>query len=225
MSIRILAFDTALDACSAALLTDDEVVVARHEIRARGHAERLIPMIDEVLSEAGWRYQDLDLICVTRGPGSFTGLRIGLATARGLALALELPILGLGTLEALAAGVLARPRPAILALIDARRGQLYAQAFDRDGLGLGPPAALAPDRVAELAPPAPAAVVGTGAALALPYLAVSRPDLGRAEAPALPEAARFGRIAAERKDAAIVGVPPEPLYLRAPDAKLPAERP
>jgi tRNA threonylcarbamoyladenosine biosynthesis protein TsaB len=217
--MRVLAFDTALTACSAALLEDGGVRAARREDPGRGHGERLVPMIEALLDEAEWSYQDLDLLCVTRGPGSFTGLRIGLATARGLALALALPVLGVTTLEALAAGVAAEPGQSVLALIDARRGQLYAQAFDARGEALALPVALAPEAVASLAPPAPAVLVGSGVALARPHLALQRPDLTAAAAPELPEAALFGALAFARQSEAVRGAPPSPLYLRSPDAE------
>lgn len=215
--MRILAFDCALDSRSVALFEGARLVAGRGETEPRQHAERLLPLITEVLGEAGWRYGELELICLTRGPGSFTGLRIGLAAARGLALALALPVLGLTTLEALAAGVEGTPRAAVLALIDARRGQLYAQAFRASGEAVGTPQACRPEAVAALLPPAPALLVGSGVTAALPHLAGRR--FGVADAPAVPEAARFGRLAAARAGDASTGHPPEPLYLRAPGAE------
>ena len=98
--MRILAFDCALEARSAALFEGPRLVAGRQEEGPRRHAERLLPLITETLAAAAWRFADLDLICLTRGPGSFTGLRIGLAAARGLAVALDVPVLGLSTLEA-----------------------------------------------------------------------------------------------------------------------------
>jgi len=220
--MRILAFDCALGARSAALFAGDALVAGRAEDGARQHAERLLPLITETLAEAGWRFADLQLLCLTRGPGSFTGLRIGLAAARGLALALQLPVLGLSTLEALAAGVVAAPRPAVLALIDARRGQLYAQAFAASGAAAGPPRACRPRDAAAMLPPAPVALVGSGIGCVQPHLAGRQFQL--ADAPALPEASRFGRLALARAGEARLDQPPEPLYLRSPDAEPAAPR-
>ena len=215
--MRILAFDCALDARSAALFEDERSIAGVVETGARQHAERLVAMQADLLAGAGWGWRQLDLVCATRGPGSFTGLRIGLAAARGLALACEVPVLGLGTLEALAAGVEDAPDAARLALIDARRGQLYAQAFAADGAALAPPAVLAPAEVASILPSAPVRLVGSGASLALPYL--DGFDVVLANAPAWPEAARFGHLARARAGEAREDAPPEPLYLRAPDAR------
>ena len=108
---------------------------SRREVLTRGHAERLLPLLQEVLAQAGWTWRDIDLVVVTEGPGNFTGLRAGIAVARALALALDRPVLGIGTLELLAeagaAAVPDNPLP-ILAVIDARREELYAQRFSPD---------------------------------------------------------------------------------------------
>jgi tRNA threonylcarbamoyladenosine biosynthesis protein TsaB len=215
--MRILAFDCALEARSAALFEDERLVAGVLEQGQRQHAERLVALLAELLAGASWSWSGLDLICLTRGPGSFTGLRIGLAAARGLALARGLPVLGIGTLEALAAGVEATPATALLALIDARRGQLYTQAFDVAGAAASPPALLTPAALTSILPPAPVGLVGSGTALALAHLTGA--GIQAAAAPAWPEAARFGRLACARADQADAARPPEPLYLRAPDAR------
>lgn len=132
--MQILAFDTAAAACSAALWRDGTVRARRLEPMARGQAEALLPMVRAVLDEAGAAFADLDLLAVTVGPGAFTGLRIGLAAARGLALATGLPCLGVTTLEAVAQAVpaAARTGDAILAVLDTRRDDVYAQTFGND---------------------------------------------------------------------------------------------
>ena len=99
----VLAIDTACSACSAALARDGVVVAARSEAMARGHAEALMPMVQAVMAEARIAWADLELVAVTNGPGSFTGLRTGLAAARGIALAQGIPVAGVTTLEAVAA--------------------------------------------------------------------------------------------------------------------------
>ena len=142
--MRLLGFDTATTACSAALWAEGEVT-AHRRIEAGGrHAEALVPMLREVAAEGSTTLAAIDRFAVTVGPGSFTGIRIGLATARGLALARKRPLIGLSTLEVLAAGVPAGEREGpVLAALDAGRGRLYAQLFDRSLRALCPPQALA----------------------------------------------------------------------------------
>ena len=204
----ILAIDTCLFACSAAVVQDGAVLAGRVEPMSRGHQERLAPLVAEVMAEAGGvGFDQLDRIAVTIGPGSFTGLRVGLAFAKGLSAALAIPAVGVGSLEALAQPHKGR----VFAVLDAKRGQVYLQAF-ADGAAVSAPDALpietAAARVAELAPDI---LVGTGAAL----LAQMRPS---AQAIAVDHAdpAAIAALGASRSP-----VPPRPLYLRAPDAKLP----
>lgn len=122
---HILAFDTSAAHCAAALLSGDHIQSLRHEDMGRGQAERLMPMLDEILTEAGIGWTDLDAIGVGIGPGNFTGIRIAVATARGLALALSVPAIGVSRFDALAYG---QPRPCVT-LVDAPRGQVYLQRF------------------------------------------------------------------------------------------------
>ena len=124
MLLPILAFDTSAAHCAAALLWDGGLVL-RDEPMEKGQAERLVPLLEEVLAEAGLVWGDLKAIAVGTGPGNFTGIRIAVAAARGLALALGVPAIGVARLEALAYG---RPRP-LTVRIDAKRGQVYAQDF------------------------------------------------------------------------------------------------
>lgn len=200
--MRILALDTCLTATSAAVLDGETVLAARSEPMARGHQERLAVLVRELMGEAGLAFADLDRIGVTVGPGSFTGLRVGLAFAKGLSSALAIPCVGVGTLEALAGPGLCA------AVIDAKRGQVYLQVFE-DGRPLMAPDALevgtAQARLTELGAGRPIALIGTGAAL-----------LGEPSDVETPDPVAVARIAARAKP-----TPPRPLYLRAPDAKLP----
>lgn len=207
----VLGLDTCLASCSVAVLDGARVVAAAREVMARGHQERLAPMAREVMAEAGLAFGRLDRIAVTVGPGSFTGLRVGVAFAKGLALALDRPAVGVGTLEALAAEAEGLVFPAI----DARRGQLYLQAFE-GGRPLMAPDALsagtAQARIAEIAAGRPFALVGSGAALLAGISPASRVIAVEGA-----DARHVARLAQDRDPA-----PLTPLYLRAPDAKLPA---
>jgi tRNA threonylcarbamoyladenosine biosynthesis protein TsaB len=208
----ILALDTCVDACSVALWSDGETLAAMSEPMARGHQERLAPMAAEALSAAGLKPTALDRIAVTTGPGSFTGLRVGLAFAKGLALALDRPCIGVGTLEALA---LSQDTAFVATCLDARRGRVYLQAF-ADGRAVMAPDILDIDvaaaRLAELWTGGPARIVGSGAPLVAGVLASASID-----AAAVPDPAILARLASARTP----GPMPRPLYLRAPDAKLP----
>jgi tRNA threonylcarbamoyladenosine biosynthesis protein TsaB len=205
--VRILALDTCLTACSVAVRGGDTVRAHAFEVMARGHQERLAPMAERVMAEAGLAFADLDRIGVTLGPGSFTGLRVGLAFAKGLASALSIPAVGVGTLEALAADL---NGPA-MALVDARRGQVYAQAF-QDGRPLGPAQIVAVERaMAEARGLGPQTLIGSGGPLVAP--AAPRAKLLPGEGA---DARAVARLALAREPERL-----EPLYLRAPDAKLP----
>src|SRR3977135_873180 len=135
----ILAIDTALDACAAGVLdTDAGKMIARESLpMKRGHAEALMPLIARVIKESGIAFADLDRIAVTAGPGSFTGLRVGLSAARGIALAADKPVVGVTTLTAYAAPIVAenREQPVICA-IDARHDHVYFQVVNGDGSSL-----------------------------------------------------------------------------------------
>jgi tRNA threonylcarbamoyladenosine biosynthesis protein TsaB len=210
----ILCLDTALAACSVAVTRDGEAPAAMSEPMLRGHQERLAPMVEAVMAAAGLPFAALDRIGVTVGPGSFTGLRVGLAFAKGLGLALGKPCVGVGTLEALAAS---EPGPGLTAaVIDAKRGQVYLQAF-ADGAAVMAPDALAVEtaaaRLAELWRGGPLRLVGPGA----PLLAGIAPEVFVIER-AAPDPVAVCALAAGRT------TPARPLYLRAPDAKLPGGR-
>lgn len=230
----ILALETALGACSAAVLDGEAVRAHAFEHLGRGHAERLMPMIGEVMAAAGLGYDAVDALAVSVGPGTFTGVRIGLAAARGLALALDRPLIGVSTLEAVAtAALLADPalaaEPALTIIHDARRGEVYMQSFVPDVGGAGFPRCRPLDQalalpyaaVAAHIPPVARAVFGTGVALVRePLMALGR-SLDLADDPAQADAAVIARMAAALLADGGAPGPVRPLYLRSPDAKLP----
>ena len=200
----ILAFDTSAAHCAAALLSGDMLLAHAHEPMAKGQAERLMPLIAEVLALGGAALSDLDAIGVGIGPGNFTGIRISVSAARGLALALGVPAVGVGTLEALAYGL---PRP-LCVIEDARRDAVYVQNFDATGASA--PLLLSPGDLAACV--AERAITGSGVALAaevIPGLTILPPPLPLAEA--------IARIAGQNWQ--VPNLPrPAPLYLRAADA-------
>ena len=216
--MRILALDTALAACSAALWEDGRIVAHRWERMPRGQSEALVPMIGAVMTEAGTGYADLDRIAVTRGPGAFTGLRIGLATARGLALAADLPCVGVTTLEAVAAAVPTSERTdrVVLVALDSRRGDLFVQLFAGTLDPLCAPCAVAPEDLPALIPEGNrVVVVGDGAERALQ----TGFDALRSDALGLPDATHVAAVAARYPTP---DTPPAPLYLRAPNVTVSA---
>jgi tRNA threonylcarbamoyladenosine biosynthesis protein TsaB len=220
--MRVLALDTALAACSVALLDGERVLAGERRIVGRGQAELLMPMLARVMVAAGIGYGELDMIAVTVGPGTFTGIRIGLAAARGLALAAGKPLAGVTSLAALAAAVppAARAGRTLLAAIDARRGDVYAQAFDAGLMALAPPALIAAADLAAAPPAGPLLMVGSGA----PLVARAGGDPGRfalAAAPDDPDAAIVGRLALAAGLPPAGAPPPPPLYLQDPNLKLP----
>src|SRR5450432_4231243 len=132
----ILAIDTALDACAAGVLDTDASKLIAHESLAmkRGHAEALMPLIARVIKQSGVDFAGLDRIAVTTGPGSFTGLRVGLSAARGIALAANKPVVGLTTLAAYAAPAVSEGgEPPVISVIDARHDHVYFQVVSGNG--------------------------------------------------------------------------------------------
>ena len=217
--MKVLALDTATAACSVALW-DGGIVAARFAAAARGHAELLAPMIAEVLAEAGLAAGAVDRLAVTVGPGAFTGLRIGLAAARGLALATGRPLAGFTTYEAIAHGLPAEERIGrwLLVAVDSRRAEPFLQLFDPGLAPVGEPMLLDPADCAARLAPGPLLVAGDGAPLLGPALA-DRAETLFAAGPGLPDATVVARLAAARTEGD--WLPPRPLYLRAPDVTLP----
>jgi tRNA threonylcarbamoyladenosine biosynthesis protein TsaB len=221
--MNILALDTSMGACSAALLRAEghsRELVARSERMARGHAEALMPMVAAVLAEAHTVASDLDLIAATLGPGSFTGVRIAIAAARGLALATGAKLWGTDSLTVMAqtaraAGLETRGE-AFAVAVDARRGMLYYALFDAEGGRLDGPSLLAPGDVPARLPAGLSTAVGSGAVL-LAEAARGRGRLLDAALPDLePDAASLALLALAAKEP----LPTlRPLYLRPPDAK------
>lgn len=210
--MKILSLDTAMAACSAAVVDTDFVqpLAEAFQSMERGHAEALAPMVADVMRRSGLRFEDLDRIAVTRGPGTFTGVRIGLSFARGLGLARCIPVIGLDSLSAIAAND--STACDLVVLSDARNGEVHTASFDL-GRRMTSAPRLATAGAAAQDLPQGARLIGTASHVVLE--ASGRADLSISDAVDLPVAARFARLAAVAEPGGI----PSPLYLRAPDAK------
>ncbi len=217
--MRVLAIDTALEACSAAVLDTAQAAIIASETQdmVRGHAEALMPLVARVLDRAQLDFADLDRIAVTTGPGSFTGLRVGISAARGLALASGKPAIGLSTLAAFAAPLIAADDTLpVVAAIDARHDHLYLQVFGPGGRTLVPPRLISVREALRIAATGTPRVIGTAAAmLAAAWPSGEKPPhaVDPRRAPDIDWVARLGAAASDN------GTPPKPLYLRAPDAQ------
>jgi tRNA threonylcarbamoyladenosine biosynthesis protein TsaB len=216
--LRVLAIDTALEACSAAILDTGhpDGTISRSVPMMRGHAEALMPLIAAVMSAADIDFAEVDRIAVTVGPGSFTGLRVGVAAARGIALATGKPAVGLTTLAALAAPFLgADESEALLSVVDARHDQVYMQLFSPGGRSLIAPRLASIREAVHAAMASPTRVVGNAAKLieeAWPDSERRPPLVSAARAPDVAWVARLGAVAND------VTIPVRPLYLREADA-------
>ena len=212
--MKLLAIDTASDACSVGVV-DGAREVLMSEIIGRGHAERLMGMIAAAMTEAGLTPADLDRIAVTVGPGSFTGLRVGIAAARGLALACGAPAVGIGTLPVHAETARHEiGETPVLAVLAAGRGELYGQSFAADGTPEGAPEA-APAETFARRIGANTLIAGSGAA-ALAEILGPEARARTVHENTAPDIASLCRLALAAQP---TGEAPRPLYLRPPDAK------
>jgi N6-L-threonylcarbamoyladenine synthase len=210
----VLSVDTAHAACSACVFDTqmNRALSLVSEPMHRGHAERLTDMVSEVIGSAGISYSDIDRLAACSGPGTFTGVRIGLAFVRGLALVLEVPAVGITTFAALADRCRAvSPGRNVWVVQDARRGEVYLQGFGTDGNPVHPATVLSVSAADRLLSDKAGLVVGSGAGLVdLPV------GLAVADVDDIPDVAIIAKLAG---DAADTGTPAVPFYLRAPDAK------
>ena len=224
--MRVLVIDTSLGACTACVVEDGSLLGVRSELMSKGHQEKLAGMVRDAVADAardgGGSFEKIDRIGVTVGPGSFTGLRVGLSFAQGLGTSLDRPVIGLSSLDGLAISI--RPNGLVASVIDARRGQVYIRLF-RDARPITEAQALsleaATDLILEQAGEAQALLVGSGG----PVLREAAPErlAGALVAPfpaASPEGLAFMTAMADPEKC-----PAEPLYLRAPDATVPTRLP
>ena len=214
----ILAIDTALDACAAAVLDTSAGVIAQEsQAMKRGHAEALMPLIARVMGSAELGFTALDRIAVTVGPGSFTGLRVGISAARGLALAAGKPAVGLTTLSAYAAAIVGQSRSApVISAIDARHDHVYFQIVASDGSQLVRPKVASIDEAIAASQFGAPHLVGNAASILAERWPKDAPQPIAVDAQAAPDIAWVAWLgAAANPDT----TPARPFYLKAPDAK------
>ena len=216
--MRVLAIDTALEACAAAVLDTDHGKVASESLpMVRGHAEALIPLIGRVMRQADMPYSALDRIGVTTGPGSFTGLRVGISAARGIALAAGKPAFGLTTLAAFAAPRLAEDdQTSVAVAIDARHQHVYLQVFGPGGRTLVAPRIASIADAVRACANGPVRIVGTAAGMLAAAWPATEPAPVSVDDLRAPNIVWVGRLAVAMTGDAST---PKPLYLRAPDAQ------
>ena len=215
--MRILAIDTALAACAACVLEEDaaEPLAAETIEMQRGHAEALLPLVDRVVSRVEGGFSSLDRVAVVVGPGSYTGLRVGIAAARGIGLAAGIPVVGTTTLSALLAGLMGGEGRLLAAAIDARHGQIYFQAISAGGRSVIAPALMSLREAARLLGEGPVTLVGSGGGALADEARRAGIEVTVREGPPAPDivwVARLG-LAADPNQAL-----PKPLYLGAPNA-------
>lgn len=226
--MKLLALDTATEACSAALLIG-ETLIARYEEPVRGHAERILPMVDAVLSEAGVSLEQLDAIAVGRGPGAFTGVRIAIGVAQGLAFGIDKPVLPVSDLAALAQRAVGEHGARqVVACIDARMNEVYWAHFAVGADGL-----VSPTTEEQLTAPEAVALPGTagwfaaGTGWSVTALAARLGSSARSsDARLLPRATEIARLAQRdhRLGRAVPAETVQPVYLRDQVARAPSQK-
>ena len=213
--MKILAIDTALGAVSACVLDEDDVDAESVEsiVMERGHAEALVPLIDRVVSRVEGGFSALSRVAVTVGPGSFTGLRIGIAAARGIGIACDIPVVGVSTLAALAAPLILKQSPDLVAsAIDARHGKVYFAAFAPDGRTIVEPCVASAHEAARALGSGRVRLVGSGAA----FVAIEASNAGLSVESTMKPPLRYRIRRAARASRRPAAGAAAPLYLKAP---------
>ncbi|MDP7666696.1 MAG: tRNA (adenosine(37)-N6)-threonylcarbamoyltransferase complex dimerization subunit type 1 TsaB [Rhodospirillales bacterium] len=215
---RVLGLDTAMSACSVALCEGDRVLASRRAIMERGHAEALMPMVREVLEAARRAFRDLDLIAVTNGPGTFTGIRIGLAAAKGMAMAANIPVVGVTTFEAIvrAVGDDELGDASLLVVLATKSKGYYAQTFSRERKPVCDPCVAERNQLAELVCEGEVVVAGDGARDGVEALAAAGVRARLCEHAFVADAIHVAQIAATGMRHGARARAPDPLYLRPP---------
>lgn len=223
--MKILSFDTTMQACSASFIDTEKEGEQQsvYESLERGHAEAIVPMIESVMNVSNCSYQELDCIAVTLGPGAFTGVRVGVATARGLGLSTGVDVYGFSSLHVIAArareqlgdGYLSE-FDRMLVAVDARRGEIYLQSFDINAQPLIEACAVVPEQFAEFSENGKILVVGSGGSLLSDIVSQGAQQVVFECPDLLPDAQNIGQLVLSDQG---IHETLSPLYLRAPDAK------
>jgi tRNA threonylcarbamoyl adenosine modification protein YeaZ len=217
--VRVLAIDTALGACAACILDERAAAPLATEsvVMARGHAEALLPLVERVVARAGGGFSALNRVAVTVGPGSFTGIRVGIAAARAIGLAAKIPVVGVTTLTAFAAPLVAAGEAALVATaIDARHGHVFFQAVAPGGRTVVTARHLSVGEAARVLGSGPATLTGSGAGLVAAEARNLGIDVMVKGLAAAPDIAWVGRLSIAADKAVAL---PRPFYLRPADAK------
>lgn len=211
--MKILAIDSSAGGCGVCVTDGTQILAQGYETMERGQDSRLIPMVQEMMGRAKLTYRDLDRVAVVKGPGSFTGLRIGLAAARGIGFAASKPVIGIDRFSIYRAQLAAR-KEAILIVLDSRRAELYTCFFPSYGTAQ-PARLMTPEEIGAFLPNHPDAIIVGDAATLLRGFA----DRARLEEMTEAEAVTCARLAAvaDPNDPAFL---PRPLYLRPPDVTI-----
>lgn len=220
-----LALETSADTCAAALVADGEALDVRQLEMSRGHAEALVPMVRDLAEAVGVALTELDLIAVTRGPGSFTGVRTGIAAARGFAIASGAPAIGVSSLQAVARGALWRSTGTspVLCVLDTRRADYFAQTFDPTGEATGAPGVMNARDLFRLVDSLRPVLAGNAVSRLLSEYDDDPGALSRAPGASNPDPVDVAAIAEKiLRQEGVAQDTLSPLYLRAPEAKLPA---
>ena len=216
---NVLALDTALGGCCAACVAG-EVEAVKCEAMPRGQAEHLVPFADEVMDQCSLPYADLDAVLCTVGPGAFTGLRIGMSTARAFGLSVDVPVLGVTTLQALALNFSHKENNPCCVVLETKRQDFYVQSFDENAVALSESQAVYAEQVAEIA--GDRVFIGDGVAR---YMEVSGAQCETAGYE-LPDMAMVARVLCEQgMESGFFVEDPEPVYLRGADVSMPKTPP
>jgi tRNA threonylcarbamoyl adenosine modification protein YeaZ len=217
--LRVLAIDTALGACSACIVQAGEPLPLAAETipMERGHAEALMPLLDRLSAQVDGGFESLDRVAVTVGPGSYTGLRVGISAARGIGLAAGIPVVGVATLSAFLAPLMVGERRGLFtAAIDAKHGHIYIQAIAPGGRTIIPPGLMTYRDAIRLLGSGPIMIAGSAAPLLAAEARAQGVEALISDASSHPDIAWVARLGALADPNQAL---PKPLYLREPDAK------
>ena len=220
--MKVLAFDTTSSFCSVTIWQNHQILAEEKKIIDRGHAEVLVPMMESVLVKAGSDYKDLNLLAVTVGPGAFTGIRIGLATARSLALVCKIPLIGITNFEALVHGISKRERQGckVLVVLETKRSDFYVCLYDENLSALMKPKTVEGPELVSLVQRSPVLLAGDAIDRALTFLRLLDPRIVKSSSGICVNPATIAELAFGIIKTGVVIEKPVPFYLKPPDVSL-----